>query len=133
MSKRSKQSSPAEAATHAMAAGQGASQSLPLDHGRAVLVLDDEGTRNVEIRDAGGGLMLRVRMTPEGPVVQLEAARLELVAKHDVAVRCERFEVDASQSAVIKSQGALHLESAEPLTVHSDGDVKVSAATIWLN
>ena len=74
------------------------------------LVLSEQGADQlVEIRNESGMLEVRIRLTEEGPVLQMESARLELKGG-EVEVTGEKNEENGSS-----------------------GDVKVVGTMIWLN
>lgn len=73
--------------------------------GRIVVLHFEEGGEHLRIAAPGGATELSVRLTPEGPVLELHGAAIELVASREVAVRCERFVVDAREDVVIAAGG----------------------------
>jgi hypothetical protein len=93
--------------------------------GRRV-VFDLSGSQGeIEVRGAGGELELRIRLTAEGPVLSVSAARIELNAVDAVAVRCGSFEVDARDGARITSEG--------PMELASTGDMRIDGERLLLN
>lgn len=73
--------------------------------GRTIVLLLEEGGERLRVAAPGGGVELSIRLTPEGPVLELHGAAIELVASREVAVRCERFVVDAREDVVIAAGG----------------------------
>ncbi|MDE2368844.1 MAG: hypothetical protein KGN16_07710 [Burkholderiales bacterium] len=67
----------------------------PLQHGRRLTLAASAGDDLIEVRGADGGLELRIRITAEGPVLQMESLKLSLKAAQQVEVECERFAVHA--------------------------------------
>jgi hypothetical protein len=90
---------------------------LPLQHGRRLSLVASGGDDLVEVRGAGGALELRIRLTAEGPVLQMESLKLSLKAAQDVEVSCASFSVHAR----------------EGLALRADGDVRVNGRMIHLN
>jgi hypothetical protein len=87
----------------------------------------------VEFRSAAGLLELRVRLTPDGPVLQLEGVKVQLKAADAVSVDCKRFEVHASDGVAVKTEGTLELHSEQEARLSSPEDVRVVGKVIWLN
>lgn len=92
-------------------------RTLPLAHGRTLALVHSAGDDLVELRGADGGLELRIRMTAEGPVLQMESLRLSLKAAEEVQVQCRRFDV----------------QTTEDLRLDAGGDVRVTGTLIHLN
>ncbi len=90
---------------------------LPLQHGRRLALVASGADDLVEVRGAGGQLELRIRLTAEGPVLQMESLRLTLKAAQDVKVDCASFDVHAR----------------EGLALRADGEVRVNGQMIHLN
>ena len=107
-------------------------QRLYLNDGRQVAIIRDGARQAVEIRAASGQLELRIRLTEDGPVLSLDAVKVELRAT-DVAVECETFAVTASQRVTIASAGTAELKADGQLDVSSADDVNVIGKNIRLN
>lgn len=88
-----------------------------LREGRKLVVSEQAGDQLVEIRNAAGMLEVRIRLTEQGPVLQMDAARLELKASEAVEIESQRVAVKAS----------------ETIDVTAAGDVVVIGKTIHLN
>lgn len=88
-----------------------------LRDGRKLVVSDHGGDQLVEIRSESGMLELRILLTEQGPVLQMEAARLSLKATESV-------EIESKQVAI---------KASETVDVNAAGDVVVIGATIHLN
>ena len=86
-------------------------------HSRTLTVEQDGTDELVEIREASGQLALRVRLTEDGVVLQLEGARISLKASESIDVDCKRFNVS----------------TAEDVRIEAKGDVRVEGAVIRLN
>jgi hypothetical protein len=108
-------------------------KSLHLDDGRQLAVVSEAGQQTVEIRAASGQLELRVRLTPDGPVLLLEGVKVEMQAAQSVAIKCKEFKVEASESTVIESKGELKISSEGGLELDSTGEVHLRGKTIHLN
>jgi hypothetical protein len=64
----------------------------------------------LEIRDAAGTLELRVRLTEDGVVLQLEGARISLKASESVDVECKTFTVSAKESVHVQAGGDVYVQ-----------------------
>src|SRR5688500_6690668 len=90
------------------------------------LVLSEQGNDQlVEIRSASGMLELRIKLTEQGPVLQMESVRLQLKATEAVEIESKRVEIRASET--------LQLSSDNEVKVEADGDVRVNGKMIFLN
>lgn len=90
---------------------------LSLDHGRTLAVEKDGADELVEIRSASGMVELRVRLTDDGVVLQMDAARISLKATESIDVECKSFNV-AAESEV---------------RLESNGDVRVKGGMVYIN
>lgn len=110
-----------------------AAHSLDLQNDRTLTVTPSEEGDLVEIHAAGGQLELRIRITPEGPVLQMESVRLSLNASKSVDVNCESFEVRATDSVDIHTDGTMQLSGKADVKVDAAGNVIVKGEMIYLN
>ncbi len=100
----------------------------PLAHtpgGHLLRALDGGRGEVLEIRDPDGQLELRVRLTEDGPVVEIDAVKLEVKAAQTIALDCERFSVEARE--------AVELRSGRDLALRGQGDVHVDGDNLLLN
>jgi hypothetical protein len=93
------------------------SREVYLRDGRKLVVTEQGGDQLVEIRSESGMVEVRIQLTEQGPVLQMEAVRMQLKASESVAIEGKRVE--------IKSEDELEIESA--------GDVRVRGKMIYLN
>lgn len=108
-------------------------RSLYLEHGRTLAVTSQGLSQLIEVRAASGQIELRIRMTEDGPVLQLDGVKLEVKAEDSIALQCTKFTVDAAESVDIVSQGTLQVASKEEMKIESEKDVRVRGEKIWLN
>ena len=87
----------------------------------------------VEVRAASGLLELRVRMTPEGPVLQMESVRISLKAAEAIDVECKSFAVNATESLDLHSGGGMRVTGDADVRVDASGEVRVQGKMIYLN
>jgi hypothetical protein len=108
-------------------------RELPLQHGRSLALVRSAGDDLVEIRAPGGALELRIRMTAEGPVLQMESLRLSLKAAQDVEVACANFSVRSRETMTLQSDGDLRVSGEADVHVDAAGEVRVKGRMIHLN
>lgn len=106
---------------------------LQLAHGHSMVLVNDGAQQHLELLDTGGELMLRIRMTPHGPKVQIEASQLELTAKRTIDVHCERFSVHATEAVAMTSEGTMAFNAKKTVDMHAEQDVTITGALISLN
>jgi hypothetical protein len=90
------------------------------------------GSEELEVRGPEGEVELCIRLTAEGPVVQLRGARLELQAADTVAVQCRRFEVQTTEGTSLQSTGNVQITGHE-LRVQTQDDIHLNGNIIRLN
>jgi phage baseplate assembly protein gpV len=101
-----------------------AATTLELQGGRT-LVLEPAGDEDlVEVRAASGTVEIRLRITDDGPVLELESVRLSLRAARSVDVETSEFTVTADE---------ITLAGKTDVRIDADGDVVVTGETIRLN
>ncbi len=124
--------------------------------GRALTVTEREGADHIDIVDPSGRVELAIRITPEGPVLEIDVLSLRLRAR-DIAIECETLTTRASRSigvtcggdVVESAAGKRHLESAGgtriagrdvefaaeagEARVRATDDVSIQGATVLLN
>jgi hypothetical protein len=79
----------------------------------------------VEIRSSSGQVELRIKLTEEGPVLQMESVRLQLKASEAVEIESKRVEIKATET--------LQLASDNEIKVDAEGEVRVNGKMIYLN
>ena len=95
-------------------------KELYMADGRKVVVKD----QLVEIRSESGQVEVRIQMTEQGPVLQMESVRMKIAAS-------EALEIESPQIAI--TGGKIEVEGEEEVTVESKGDVRVVGKMIYLN
>lgn len=101
-----------------------AATTLDLRGGRT-LVLEPAGTEDlIEVRAPSGSVEIRLRITDDGPVLELESVRLSLRAARSVDVETSEFNVSADE---------ISLSGKADVRIDADGDVVVTGETIRLN
>ena len=92
-------------------------RELYLRDGRKLVVSEQAGEQLVEIRNESGMLEVRILLTEQGPVLQMEGARLSLKATESVSIESKQVAIKATEN----------------IDVQAAGDVVVVGATIHLN
>jgi phage gp45-like len=104
-------------------------RTMTVKGGRTISVADDI----VELRAASGVLELRIRLTEEGPVLQVEGVKVALKAAEAVSVDCKTFEVRAEEGVKLHSDGQLDISSEKEMKVSSTDEIRVVGKMIHLN
>jgi phage gp45-like len=100
-------------------------REIYLQEGRTLSVAKTGSDELVEIRSSSGVVELRIRLTEEGPVLQMESARLQLKATESVEIESKRIEIRATETVQVVSENEVKVDA--------EGDVRVNGKTIWLN
>lgn len=103
-----------------------------LGGGRTLTVSEQGSDQLVEIRNASGMLELRIQLTEAGPVLQMEAVKLQLKASEAVEIESRRVEVKATEALELTG-GEIKVESERDTLIEGHGDVVVKGTKIWLN
>jgi len=88
----------------------GEEDMLNLRHGRTVTVEPAGRDEVLEVRSASGVVELRVKLTDDGVVLQLEGARISLKATESVDVECKNFNVSAHADMHLQAKGDVHVD-----------------------
>jgi hypothetical protein len=108
------------------------SRELQLRQGRTLALDSADGDQLIEIRGPSGGLELRIRLTAEGPVLEIETVHLSLRAAESVDIDCKDFNLSADRIG-LKSEGEMTLSGKADVRVDADGEVHVQGEMIYLN
>lgn len=95
-----------------------------LRDGRKLVVSESGSDQLVEIRSESGMLELRIKLTAEGPVLQMESVRMELKASEAVAIQSKRVEVVATEQVAIAGKD-VDVQAEEDLDLEARKDVHV--------
>jgi hypothetical protein len=76
--------------------------------GRTMNVVDAGGEERIEVRAAGGALVIAVRLTDAGPVFTMSGATLEIDAAKKLSLRGESVHVSAKGDLTIEAGGTLY-------------------------
>jgi hypothetical protein len=103
----------------------GESRELYLSEGRTLRVSREAGDELVEIRSSSGMVEVRIKLTEAGPVLAMEAVKLQLKATESVEVEARSFHVTTEESIKLETKGELE--------VVSDEEMRLRGKKIWLN
>jgi hypothetical protein len=98
----------------------GEEKEVYLSDGRKVVVRD----QLVEIRSESGMVEVRIQMTEQGPVLQMETVRMKIAASESVEIVAPKVQISGTEVAV---------QGDEKVSVDSNGDVRVVGKMIYLN
>ena len=72
-----------------------------LRDGRKLVGSDEGSDQLVEIRSESGMLELRIKLTEEGPVLQMESVRLSLKASEAVEIESKRVAINGTEQVAV--------------------------------
>ena len=111
-------------------------RELYLRDGRK-LVVDESGTEPlVEVRSESGMLELRIKLTNEGPVLQMESVRMNIKATEAVSIESKRVDIKATENVAIKAEENVLVDADKDVRVRSGVDDDAEPGThgnIYLN
>lgn len=108
-------------------------REIYLRDGKKLVVSEKGADQLVEIRSESGMVEVRIALTEQGPVLQMESARLQLNAQESIAITSKRVEIAATEELAITA-GAVDIEAETAVDVEAKaGDVKVVGKMIYLN
>ena len=108
-------------------------QQLELEGGRSLAVVSEGPSQVVEIRASSGQVELRIKVTEDGPVLQLDGVKLSVNAVDSIDMQCKTFSVAADESVAIASKGTMNVSSEDEMTVNSTADLRLRGRIIYLN
>ena len=103
-----------------------------LRDGRKLVVSEQGADQLVEIRSESGMLEVRIRLTEEGPVLQMESARLSLKATDAIQIESKRVEIKATEKLDLKG-GEVEVTGEQNEEAGTNGEIKVVGSMIYLN
>jgi hypothetical protein len=107
-------------------------RELYLHDGRKLVVREQGGESLVEIRSGSGMVEVRIQLTEQGPVLQMESVKLQLKASEAVEIESPRVAIHGSETLELQGK-QVRVEGKEQLDVESEGDVRVVGKMIYLN
>lgn len=113
----------------AMAEMRPAAPSLTLATGHTAHVSPEEPDR-LNIRGPAGEVELSIRFTPEGPVLRFASAAIDLQARGEIRVDCDRFSVRAREQIDLTTPGDLRQIAGGDCVVHGDKGVTAEGGSV---
>ena len=83
---------------------QSEEREVYLKDGRKLLLSEQGGDQLVEIRNESGLVEVRIKLTEEGPVLQMEAVRMQLKAAEQVEIQSARVEINGTEQVSVRRQ-----------------------------
>lgn len=106
---------------------------MQLESGRQLMVHSSEKDEFIEIAESDGKIIMKVRMTDDGPVISVSGAHLELKSTETIALEAKKIKIQAEEEAVVESKGSLEIESSKKIGIQSGDDIRVVGKKIYLN
>jgi hypothetical protein len=103
-----------------------------LKDGRTLVVSDVGADQLVEIRNESGMVELRIQLTEQGPILQMESVRLQLKASEAVEIESPTVAITGTEKLELAG-GKIEIEAEEEIEIEGKSDVRVKGKMIWLN
>jgi hypothetical protein len=84
-------------------------RELYLHGGRKLVVSEEGGDQLVEIRSESGMLELRIKLTDDGPVLQMEAVKLALKATETLEIEAKKLEIRTERDTTVEAKGEIRI------------------------
>jgi hypothetical protein len=104
-----------------------------LRSGRRVSLVTSNHSEELRVVGPDGTVELAVILTPEGPVLRLRGARLEIDSTDSIAVRCRSFELQTEGALSLQAGGDLALSTAREIHAKSMGQTFIDGDYVNLN
>lgn len=101
--------------------------------GRSIEVSSGPGGEQIEVRSPDGTVEIRIALTPQGPVLSVSGAKLEINATESVSLNCRDLSINTTGSMNLTSQGSVGIHAAADVTVKSQGNTDIDAQVVNLN
>ena len=114
------------------AATEDHTQEVYLRDGRKLVIDDSAEGQLVEIRNESGMLEVRIKLTDEGPVLQMESVKLSLKASEAVEIESKRVAITGTEQVEV-SGGEIRVAGEEDVKIDAKNEVRVLGKMIYLN
>ena len=104
-------------------------QTLPSGHRLFI----EHNNSEVTIESPNGDSNVRIILTEERPIIELQSASLRLHSIEDIDISCKRYTLNAEEQVQLHSDGELTMDSRQEMRLTSKDDVRVNGKIIWLN
>ena len=112
---------------------QGRTIQMQLDSGRQILVHSHEKEEILEIVEPEGEVVMKVRLTDDGPVITVHGASLELKSSEILTLEAKKVIIKAKEEVVVESKGSLEIDSSKKMGLRSDEEIRIVGKMIHLN
>lgn len=117
-------------------------RALTLPSGRRVELGAEDGEERITVRAVDGDCLVQIALTPEGPMIRLQGARLEIAADKSLTLASEEVRVKAGSLAIDVAgdleervggdatraiEGASHLAARDVALVAQPGGMRLEA------
>lgn len=109
-----------------------AERDVFLREGRKLTVVEQGHEDLVEIRNESGQLEVRIQLTEQGPVLQMESVRLSLKAAETVDITSKSVSIHGTEQLALHG-GAVAVTADSDLNVNAGGEVRIVGKMIYLN
>lgn len=107
------------------------SREVFLRDGKKLVVTDQGSDQIVEIRNESGMLEVRIKLTDEGPVLQMDALRLSMKSTQSVEIESQKVSIKAETIAL--DGGSVSVSSEEDIKVDAKNELRLAGKMIYLN
>jgi len=114
-------------------AGAKKEKKIKLLMGRKMIIRQEQTGEVISLLSGEDEVIVQIQMTQAGPVVSVNCGTLELTAAESITLAAKKVEINAEEEAVIKSNGALEIESVKKMGVKSADDIALNGRMIHLN
>lgn len=109
-----------------------ATTQVALREGRQLVLSEVDGSQLVEIRSESGQLEVRIQLTEAGPILQLDAVRMQLRAAESLAIEAKQVTVTATEELALASK-TVTIAAESDVTVSAGSDLRMVGTMIYLN
>ena len=102
-----------------------------LRDGKKLVVSDHGADQIVEIRNESGMLEVRIKLTDEGPVLQMDALKLSMKSAQSVEIESQKVSIKAETIAL--EAGNVSVTAEEDVKVDANNEVRLVGKMIYLN
>ena len=99
-------------------------REIYLRDGKKLVVGESGNNQLVEIRSESGTVEVRIELTDAGPVLRMDAVKLELKAEQSIELESQKVAIRASEVTIA---------SEDTVDVDAKGEVRVAGKMIYLN
>ena len=102
-------------------------QRVDLKSGYSVESIESAEKNVVQIKAPDGRICLDIKITPQGPVVEINSVSLKVAAQGDLAFACRNLEISAENRIALRSKGDLVQTAGGDIAVEAQGSIETEA------